>query len=170
MKSMNEGILPEEQKGCKNKSEGTGDRLYINKMLLWEVKRRKKNLAMGWIDYRKAYDVVPNFWVIESLNMMGIVKNVVNFLGKTMMSWGVKLTCGAETFWEIPIKRVIFQGDALSPLLLATALIPLIHTLRTTNPGYEFQTGETINHILFMSDIDIMLYTKQNFLSFRFSL
>ena len=59
MKSMKEGILPEAQKGCKSKSEGTGDQLYIDTMLLWEVKRRKKNLAMGWIDYWKAYDVVP---------------------------------------------------------------------------------------------------------------
>ena len=33
--------------------------LYIDKMLLHKVKRRKNNLVMGWIDYRKAYDMVP---------------------------------------------------------------------------------------------------------------
>ena len=80
----NEGILPEEQKGCRRKSKGTGEQLYIHKMLLQDVKRRKKNLAMGWIDYRKAYDMVPHTWVIESLNMIGIAKNVANFLGKTL--------------------------------------------------------------------------------------
>ena len=86
----NEGILLEEQKGCRRKSKGTGDQLYIDQMLLQEVNRRKKNLAMGWIDYRKAYDIVPHSWVIEILNMMGIAKNVVNFFGKTMKSWRVK--------------------------------------------------------------------------------
>ena len=65
----NEGILPEEQKGCRRKSKGTGDQLYRDTMLLQEVKRRKKNLTMGWIDYREAYDMVPHFWVIESFNM-----------------------------------------------------------------------------------------------------
>ena len=44
---------------------------------------------MGWIDYWKA--MVPHSWVIESLNMMGIVKNGVTFLGKTMKSWRVVL-------------------------------------------------------------------------------
>ena len=64
MKTMyfieNDGILPEEQKGCSRMSKGTGDNLYEDKMLLQEVKRRKKNLAMGWFDYRKAYDLVPS--------------------------------------------------------------------------------------------------------------
>ena len=80
-----EGILPEEQKGCRRDSRGTGYQLYINKMLLQEVKRKKKNLAMGCIDYWKAYDMVSHSWVIESLNM-GIAKDVMNFLGKMMKS------------------------------------------------------------------------------------
>ena len=51
---------------------------------------------MGWINYWKAYDMVPHSWAIESLNMMDIAKNVVNFLGKTMKSYRMELTCGAE--------------------------------------------------------------------------
>ena len=34
----NEGILPEENKGCRRKSKGTGHQLYIAKMHLEEVK------------------------------------------------------------------------------------------------------------------------------------
>ena len=63
---------------------------------------------MGWIDYWKA--MVPHSLVTDSLNMMGIVKNGVTFLGKTMKSWRVVLTCGSETLGEVPIKRGIFQG------------------------------------------------------------
>ena len=54
----NQGILPEERKGCRRKSKGTEDELYTDKTLLQEVKW-KKNLAMGWIDYRKSYDSPP---------------------------------------------------------------------------------------------------------------
>jgi hypothetical protein len=43
---------PEEQKGCRKKSRGTGDLLYIDKTVLKEAKGR--NLAVAWIDYRKA--------------------------------------------------------------------------------------------------------------------
>ena len=42
----NEGMLPEEHKGCRRKSQGTGNQLYIDKMLLQQVKRRRKNLAV----------------------------------------------------------------------------------------------------------------------------
>ena len=54
--------------------------------------------------------------------MMGIAKNVVKFLGKTMKSWRVELTCGSETLGEVPIKRQLFEGDALSQLLFDIAL------------------------------------------------
>ena len=72
-----------------------------------------------------------------------------------MKSWWVELTCGSETLRELPIKRGIFQGDVLSPLLFVITLIPLTHILRTANPGYEFQSGETINHLLFMDDLKL---------------
>ena len=42
------------QEGCQGKSKSTGDQLYIDKMLLQEIKRRKKNLEIGWINYWKA--------------------------------------------------------------------------------------------------------------------
>ena len=127
-------------------------------MLLEEMKRRKKNLAMQWIDYRKAYDTVPYSLVIESLNVMSIAKNVENFFRKTVNAWWVELTCNAETLNEVPIYREIFQGHALSPLLIVIALIPLTHILRTAGPGYELRTRETTNHLLFMDDPK--LYSK----------
>ena len=38
--------------------------------------KEEEHLVMGWIHYWKAYDMVPHSWVIESLTMMGIAKNV----------------------------------------------------------------------------------------------
>ena len=46
------------------------------------------------------------------------------------------------------IKTGIFQGDALLPLLFVTDLISLTYIKRTSNSGYEFRTGETINDLL----------------------
>ena len=39
---------------------------------------------------------------------------------------------------KVNIKRGIFQGDALSPLLFFVAMIPLTHVLRKIKSGYEF--------------------------------
>ena len=90
--------------------------------------------------------------------MMGIAINVVNFLGKMMKSWRVELTCSAETLGGVPIKRGIFQRDALSPLVFVIVLNPLTHILTAAHPGYKFRTGETINQLLFMDDLK--LYSK----------
>ena len=98
--------------------------------------------------------------------MMGIAKNVVNFLGKMMKSWRVELVYGAETLKEVPINRGIFQGDVVSLLLLVFALIPLTHILRTPNPRYKFRTGETINHLLFMDDLKLYCKSERTLFSF----
>ena len=66
------GLLPEEQKGCRKQSRGTKDQLLIDKAILKDCKKRHTNLAMAWVDYRKAYDLVPHSWIIECLEMFGI--------------------------------------------------------------------------------------------------
>ena len=53
-------LLPEEQKGCKKRSRGTNDLLYTDRAVIREVKSRKKNPAMKWVDYKKVYDMVPH--------------------------------------------------------------------------------------------------------------
>ena len=55
-----EKLLPEEQRGCRKGSRGTSNLLYIDRAVIKEVKSRYKNLAMAWVDYKKAYDMVPH--------------------------------------------------------------------------------------------------------------
>ena len=55
-----EKLLPEEQKGCRKGFGRTNDLLYIDREVIKEVKSRNKNLAMTWIDYKKADDMVPH--------------------------------------------------------------------------------------------------------------
>ena len=55
-----EYVLPSEQKGCCKGSHGTKDELLIDKTVLRDCKRRHFNLAMIWVNYKKAYDMVPH--------------------------------------------------------------------------------------------------------------
>ena len=45
---------------------------YIDRIVIKEVKSRNKNLTMAWIDYKKAYDMVPHSWIIECLDLFGV--------------------------------------------------------------------------------------------------
>ena len=89
------GILPNEQKGCKRQCRGTKEQLFIDKLVLKDCMKRHTNLAMGWVDYRKACDMVPHSWVEECLKMFGIARNVEQFICNSMMKWKTELTgCG----------------------------------------------------------------------------
>ena len=107
----------------KKESKGTVDQLYTDKMFLKEVKRRKKNLAMGWIDYQKAYNMAPHSWVIESLNVMGIVKNVVDFFLEKRSWWppALKILETLENplnfflLLKSPLKTLKFGGFLSNP-------------------------------------------------------
>ena len=149
-------LLPEEQKGCRRKSKGTGDLLFIDRIILKEVKSRKKHLSMVWIDYRKAYDLIPHSWLMECLAALKLSQNVQKLLKETMTSWRVEMTCRNEVIGEVRIRRGIFQGDVLSPLLFVVSMIPLTRILRKANTGYEFSaTKVKINHLLYMDDLKL---------------
>ena len=59
-------LLPEKQKGCRKCSRRTNDLLYIDAAVVKEVKSRDKNLAMAWIDDKKAY-MVPHSCLFRSV-------------------------------------------------------------------------------------------------------
>ena len=148
--------LPFEQKGCRKHSRGTKDQLLIDKEVLRDAKMKKRCLAMAWIDYRKAYDMLPHSWILESLSLIKVAKNIEGLLRGSMKSWKTVLTANGEELGEVSIKRGIFQGDSLSPLLFIVAMIPLTLLLRRESMGYKFgQEGRKMNHLLFMDDLKL---------------
>ena len=149
-------ILPWEQKGCRKGSRGTKDQLLIDKMTVKNCKKLLTSLAVAWIDYRKAYDMVPHSWIEKCMNMFGVAVNVRSFKSESMKHWNTELNAGQSRLGNVKIKRGIFQGDSLSLLLFVMTIIPLKLMLRKTNIFYEVRKkGKRINHLLFMDDLKL---------------
>ena len=55
-------------------------------MVIRNCKRRKTNLAMAWIDYKKAYDMVPHSWILETLQLTRVAENIQRLVGASMNS------------------------------------------------------------------------------------
>ena len=73
-----------------------------------------------------------------------------------MEKWKVMLCSGNSELGEVEIKRGIFQGASLSPLLFVLTLIPLSLILRKAKAAYEFsESKDKINHLLFMDDLKL---------------
>ena len=149
-------LIPEEQKGNRRKSRGTKDQLLIDKMILRNAKRRKTNLHVAWIDYKKAFDSIPHSWITKSLEMLRVSSNIRQFLKTAMSSWNTLLTVNGQILRQVNIRRGIFQGDSLSPLLFVAALIPLTIILRKTGFGYlTSKNAAKISHLLYMDDLKL---------------
>ena len=113
-------------------------------------------MNMVWIDSRKAYDMVPDSWMIRSLELVGAAKNIVYLLKETIKNWKANLICSNTDQGAAKKNRGIFQGDSLSPLLFVVSLLSLTLVLWKMKQGYSFDKGKSkLNHLLFMDDLKL---------------
>ena len=69
------------------------------------------------------------------------------------------MEANGEDLEEINVKRWIFQGDSLSPLLFVLSMVPLSLILKKVNACYKWGKKEyKLNHLFFMDDLK--LYAK----------
>ena len=126
------------------------------------AKRKKREtygptiVAMAWIDYRMAYDMVPRSWIEECLEMFGIAVNVRQFLLSSMKKWKTELTsCGQQ--WELLTSiEGYFRETASRHYFFVLCMVPLSFVLRRSRAGYEWGGREfKINHLLFTDDLKL---------------
>ena len=77
-------LLPVEQKGCRRNSRKTKDQLLVDKMVLTDCKKGHTYLGMAWIDYKKAYDMIPHSWILKNLEPVQVSENIVQFIRKSI--------------------------------------------------------------------------------------
>lgn len=56
---LEEKHLPRRNKKDVEENWGTKDQLLVDKLIIKNYKRRKTGLGMAWIDYKKAFYLVP---------------------------------------------------------------------------------------------------------------
>ena len=79
-----------------------------------------------------------------------------------METFRVELTSRRISLAEAMIQRGIFQGDALSTLLLVIAMMLLNHILRKCTGSYKLSNSqEKINHLIYMDDIKLCKKRKK---------
>ena len=121
---------------------------------------------MAWVDYQKAYHSVPHSWVLQCLQLHKISPVLCRFLSRVMEGWRTSMILshwmGTVKTRIMQIRRGIFQGDSLSPLLFCMALNPLSTKLNRTGYGYWVGTGhgrtakrQLISHLLYMDDLKL---------------
>ncbi len=107
-------IIPMEQKALRKGQRGCLDALMVDETVAMEAKLNTRDLAMGWVDYQKAYDRVPHKWlrgVLKSVRAPRMVRRAVDAL---IPLWQTDVTVatsrGTKTA-KVKLLRGLFQGD-----------------------------------------------------------
>ena len=105
---------------------------------------------MAWIDFRKAYNIVPYWWMIKPYWILWICWKKLWKTGKK------NLICSSTDLGSVKINCGIFQSDSLSTLLFVVSLLPLRPVLHKMKQGYSFDKGKIkLNHLLFIDDLKL---------------
>ena len=81
---------------------------------------------------------------------------MTTIISNSMANWKMVLTSGGTDLGQVDIRRGIFQGDSLSPLLFVSIMLPLTLVLRKMRAGYRFvKNMKPVNHLLLMDDLKL---------------
>ena len=59
---------------------------------------------MAWIDYKKAYDMIPHLRIIKCLDLFRVAENIKILLVNSMEKWKVMLCSGNSELGKVEIK------------------------------------------------------------------
>ena len=99
-------------------------------MIVKDCKRWLKSLAGAWIDYRKAYDMVPHSLMQKYMELFRVAVNVRSFVNTSMKQWNTGLTASNQKLVNLKIRHGTLQGDSLSPLIFVLVMKPFTLVLR----------------------------------------
>ena len=89
--TMENDIWNEGQLGAVAGVLGTVDQLIIDKSIMEEIYAYRRNLAVAFYDYKKAYDKVYRDWILRVYKWTGILGNIITLLSSLMRKWKTRL-------------------------------------------------------------------------------
>ena len=158
-------LLAAEQTGCTPGRGGCCDQLLIDQMVLEDARSRHRNLVVAWIDFRKAFDSISHEWLLTMLELYRFSAATVECIRSLLPSWRTRLMLPDGTLnRSLTIKRGIFQGDSLSPLLFCLALNPISMELQQAGAGYGCGppgARRPVSHLWYMDDLKLFAPNQQ---------
>ncbi|GMH46187.1 hypothetical protein BSKO_14155 [Bryopsis sp. KO-2023] len=145
--------------------------LLVDSAISGDAQRNRKTLRSAMVDLAKAFDSVSHEGLVRLIQRMRIPMLLKDIIERLVSSWVTKfeLRVGKErsTSRSITLKRGIFQGDTLSPLLFCLAMAPTTVMLRKEDqwewglarerlPVYAF------NHQMFIDDLKMYGKSEQH--------
>eukprot|EP00794_Sanderia_malayensis_P002906 gene2906-biopygen2388 len=119
----------------------------------------KRPLSVAWIDFRKAFDLVPDAHIVHMLETLQVPPQITATLRRVMPHWQTAfkiVTNGKPRLTKgLPTVRGLFQGHSLSRCFFCLAIAPLSTALDRRSTPYMIRDNITICHLLYMDDLKV---------------
>ena len=56
---------------------GTTDQLLLNKTIMNNIIKNRRNAVCVWLDYKKAFDSIPHSWLLKSLELAKVPPEII---------------------------------------------------------------------------------------------
>ena len=164
-------FLIEEQAGFRSKEE-----CLTQVVAFYEVICRRslddKNTFVAFVDFKKAYDLVPHEAALEKLRLSGLHGLCLNFLASLYSGGSLRLKVdGAPGAESIDVLRGVRQGCNMSPLAFDIFINDILDTrgddgksIRDLGVTIASSSDMTVSGLLFADDLAIMAARRKSLL------
>ena len=94
-------LMESQQRGAKAECSGTTDNLLIDRMVLQNCVRGRRNLSMAWIDVKKAYDSVDHGWLCNAIRLHKFPQWISDTIKNICAFWNTKIIARTKNGIEI---------------------------------------------------------------------
>lgn len=127
------------------------------KAIVDDARRKKKDLAIGFIDLKNAYNSIPQDLIWVNLQRNNAGNNLPDLL-KCIYENHTILVDTKEWKKELPVESGVLQGDPLSPTLANLALKIIIRHIHKED---SYKIGQvTVNSACYCDDLALIAYSK----------
>ena len=113
---------------------------------------KKKIDILNWIDYKRAFDSVPDTCIIKLMEMFKLSPMLIHFMRISMEQWQTIIILNVPSpiiTNVIKINSGISVVDTFTPLIFCVALATLSSILNKTKKGYSLY-GEKISNLFYI--------------------
>lgn len=122
---------------------------------LHQSREERRDLAVVFIDFAKAFDSVAHEHLIHVLKERGLDSHIIRLIKDSDEEVCTRIKVKEGTSPPIEMKVGVKQGDPMSPLLFNIAVDPLTRKLESMGEGYRFG-GEKVTTLAFADDLVLM--------------